>query len=144
MILIREGTIEEVMTLSRAVPEFGEVYRKEAYNRRLSDRLHLILIAEVDGALAGFKVGYQSDIPGILYSWLGGVLPEFRKAGLALAMAEKQEAWARMQGFQTIRFKTRNRFVQMLHFGLSRGFQIVGFEKKGEVADYRILLEKQL
>jgi GNAT superfamily N-acetyltransferase len=144
MNLIREGNIEEVVALSRAVPEFVQVYEEEAYVRRLSERLHLILIAEVDGTSAGFKVCYQSETPGILYSWMGAVLPAFRNSGIARAMAESQEAWARRQGFHTIRFKTRNRFVQMLHFGLSRGFRIVGFEKRGEVADYRILLEKQL
>jgi predicted GNAT superfamily acetyltransferase len=144
MILIREGEIEEVVALSRAVPEFVQVYEEEAYIRRLSQRTHLILIAEVDGAPAGFKVCYQSETPGIVYSWMGAVLPAYRKSGLAAAMADRQQDWARRQGFHTIRFKTRNRFIQMLHFGLSNGFRIVGFEKKGEVADYRILLEKQL
>ena len=92
----------------------------------------------------GFKVGYDRDQDGSYYSWLGGVMPAFRRKGVALALAEAQEAWAKEQGFQSIRFKTRNRHKNMLHFALSRGFNIVGFEAHEDIGESRIWLEREL
>lgn len=143
-IKIRNGSIEEVVMLSQKVPDFFQPYSEITYHERLTDRPHLILIAEVDGELAGFKVGYQSKISGVFYSWMGGVLASYRRMGIASRLAETQEAWAKNHGFQKVQFKTRNNLTKMIHFGLNRGFMIVDLIKKDQVKDHRIVMEKIL
>jgi GNAT superfamily N-acetyltransferase len=142
-IIVREGSIEEVVLLSQAVPEFIKPHPAEEYHRRLQGVSQLILIAEHAGQLAGFKVGYARDEQ-CFYSWMGAVLPAYRQFGVAKALASAQEAWAREAGFQHIQFKTRNRLKAMLHFALGNGFDIIAVEPRESLAEYRILLQKAL
>ncbi|MFD2037328.1 GNAT family N-acetyltransferase [Belliella marina] len=144
IIKIRQGSIEEVVSLSRRVTEFYQPYSEKTYEDRLKDIPHLILIAEVDGELVGFKVGYQRDSPQVFYSWMGGVLASHRRKGIATMLADGQEQWARNQGYLKIYFKTRNKLTKMLHFGLNRGFMIVDLIKKDKVEEYRVVMEKVL
>lgn len=143
-ITIREGTIVEVVTLSKQVPEFFQPYSEATYEERLEGKPHLILIAEVDGMPAGFKVGYQKETDSEFYSWMGGVLAFYRRMGIATKLAESQESWAKEKGYRIFKFKTRNRLTKMLHFGLHRGFMITDVIKNEKLEEYRIILEKPL
>ncbi|NVJ84727.1 MAG: GNAT family N-acetyltransferase [Algoriphagus sp.] len=141
---IREASLEELYRVHQEIPEFPGKASLDFYRNRLKHRLFLALLAETEGELIGFKVGYQSDIPDTFYSWMGGVKPEFRKLGIANALAEYQENWAKEKGFRSIYFKTRNRFPAMIAFELNRGFKIMEVIPKGGVEDYRIVMLKQL
>jgi ribosomal protein S18 acetylase RimI-like enzyme len=141
---IREASPSELLWVHERIPEFPGKASLDFYTERLKDRLHLALVAEKDGELLGFKVGYQDGTPETFYSWMGGVIPEFRKHGIADALADYQENWAREKGFKSIFFKTRNRFPAMISFGLSRGFKIVQVIRKGGVEDYRVVMKKGL
>lgn len=143
-IKIRTGSISEVVELSRNVPEFFQPYSEKTYEERLSGTEHLILVAEVNDELAGFKVGYQRFGHDVFYSWMGGVLNEYRRKGIATKLANEQETWAKNRGYTKVVFKTRNRLTKMIHFGLNRGFMIVDLIKKGKVEDYRLVMEKKL
>ena len=143
-IKIREGTIAEVIALSREVPEFFQPYSENTYEERLSQVQNLILIATIDDKPVGFKIGYQRYSDDVFYSWMGGVLDSYRRKGIATKLADQQEEWARTHGFFKVAFKTRNSFSKMIHFGINRGFMIVDLIKKGEVKDYRIVMEKIL
>lgn len=141
---IRDASFEELLWVHERIPEFPGRASLDFYADRLRNQLYLALVAEQEGELLGFKVGYQSDTPDTFYSWMGGVRPEFRKHGVADALADYQETWAREKGFRSIFFKTRNRFPAMISFGLSRGFRIIDVLQKGGVEDYRIVMSKQL
>lgn len=141
---IRIGTVEEVVALSRQVTEFFQPYSEKTYEERLKDVPHLILIAEYDGEPAGFKVGYERYHHDTFYSWMGGVLPNFRRKGIATMLADEQEKWAKNRGYTKIMFKTRNRLTNMIHFGLNREFLIVDLIKTGKPEEYRIVMEKSL
>ena len=143
-IKIRQGTIKEVIELSKKVTEFFQPFSEKTYQDRLTDTIHLILIAEVDGEPVGFKVGYQGGSAEVFYSWMGGVLNSYRRMGIATQLADEQEKWAKNHGYLKVNFKTRNRFSKMIHFGLNRGFNIVDLIKKGSIDDYRIVMEKVL
>jgi GNAT superfamily N-acetyltransferase len=143
-IKIRQGTIKEVVELSSKVTEFFQPFSEKIYEDRLKGTIHLILIAEIDGKPAGFKVGYQRNSPELFYSWMGGVLESYRRRGIATQLADEQEKWAKNHGYLKVYFKTRNRFSKMIHFGLNRGFKIVDLIKKGTIDDYRIVMEKVL
>lgn len=143
-IKIRKGTIAEVVVLSRGVTEFFQPYSEKIYEERLSAVPHLILIATADGKPVGFKVGYLRFGHDVFYSWMGGVLDQNRRKGIATMLADQQEAWAKTQGFVKVILKTRNRMSKMIHFGLNRGFMIEDLIKKEDVKDYRIVMEKIL
>jgi len=143
-IKIRQGSIKEVVEMSKKVTEFFQPFSEKIYEDRLTDTIHLILIAEVDGKAVGFKVGYERDSAEVFYSWLGGVLDSHRRMGIATKLADEQERWAKNHGYHKVYFKTRNRFSKMIHFGLNRGFKIIDLIKKGSIDDYRIVMEKVL
>ena len=141
---LREASLAELLWVHERIPEFPGKASLDFYTERLKHRLHLALVAEKEGELLGFKVGYQSDKPDTFYSWMGGVRPEFRGKGIATSLAEEQERWAKAQGFTSVFFKTRNRFPGMIQFGVKRGFKIVDRHPKGGVEDYRIVMRKDL
>lgn len=141
-ITIREATVETCVHLSRQIPEFDGPPDIPEYRRRLEGLPHLILAAYEGERPVGFKVGYQRE--DYFYSWMGGVLPAYRKRGVARQLALAQEDWARKRGYSSITFKTRNQHKGMLIFALNNGFDIIGFRKKDTVAANRILLRKAL
>ncbi len=139
---IKETDIDTVVALSQQIPEFVNPHKAEEYRKRLAGVPHLVLAAFKEDQPIGFKVGYERE--GDFYSWMGGVLPGFRKIGIAQALADAQEIWAKKSGYPTITFKTRNSHKGMLIFALKNGFDIIGFEPKATTASHRILLRKQL
>lgn len=141
---VREASLDEIYQVHQMIPEFTGKIDLAFYEERLRYLLHLALVAEFEGRLIGFKVGYQSDRPETFYSWMGGVVPEFRRSGVAMELADTQESWAVKKGFREIFFKTRNRFPRMIDFGLKRGFKIIEIVKKGGLEDYRIVMWKNL
>ena len=142
LIEIKEGNLETVVALSQKIPEFINPHGLAVYENRLKNIPSITLIAYVDGQPAGFKVGYERE--GYFYSWMGAVLPSYRRLGLGRKLAEQQEQWARNNGYPHVTFKTRNRLKPMLIFALSRGFDIIEIQPKANIEEYRIILRKNL
>ena len=127
---IREGSIDEAIEVCRRVPEL-ESARPEEFVRRLDQPSASILIAAPaarGAALVAFKAGYDRYRDGSFYSWLGGVAPEARGCGLAAALIDRQEAWARQKGYARIHVKTRNRFVAMHVLLAKKGYLLVSVD----------------
>lgn len=141
---IKEGSIEEAIELCGLLPEFEKPYGREEFEERLKGKRHLILICYYYGMPIGFKLGYDRYSDGSFYSWLGGVLPGFRRNGVADRLQIRQESWAKEQGFQRVLVKTRNKFQNMIRFSIAHGYQIIGFKEKGMIKDYRVVLQKEL
>lgn len=142
IIKIQEDSLETVVAISKEIPEFHNPHELVTYQERLKNVPSITLVAYVDGVPAGFKVGYERD--GYFYSWMGAILPAYRRLGIARQLAEQQEAWAKKKGYPHVTFKTRNRLKPMLLFALSRGFDIIEIQPKATIAEYRIILRKKL
>jgi len=101
-----------------------------------------LLIAKIENQEVGFKLGYEKDNT-TFYSWLGGVLPEFRGLGVASDLMVFQQEGCIKKGYKLIQTKTKNKFKEMLLLNIKSGFQIIGFE---EVAggESKIILEKKV
>ncbi len=139
---IKEDKIETVVRISQQIPEFSGPPLASKYHERLDGVAHLILVA-YDGDLPiGFKVGYQREHD--FYSWMGAILPDYRRKGVAKKLAQAQEKWVKGLGISTLTFKTRNQHKGMLLFALKNGFDIIGFKTKEKTEENRILLQKQL
>lgn len=142
---IEHCSIEDCYQIACLIPEFTESsYPIDEYKKRLAEKKRIVLSAEVDGQPAGFKIGYESDKPGVFYSWLGGVIPQFRNNRVATLLAKEQEQIAKEMGFEMIEFKTRNYLKPMLIFALQRGFDIIEVEQRNETHQNRIILQKRL
>ena len=89
MIHIREGAFQECVDLSSKIPEFNSPYKIEEYKKRCAGK-YLVPIAEIDNQSVGFKIGYDRFNNGSFYSWMGGVLPKFRRMGVAYSLANFQ------------------------------------------------------
>ena len=117
--------------------------KPELASRLASYPKTLVQVATVGGDPAGVKVAYQ-DRPGVLYSWLGGVHPAYRRRGLGRMLTRDQHAWAKEQGFQRVTMKTRNQWREMLLLAIQEDFDVVGVEHRPEDGELMILLQKDL
>lgn len=140
---ISHATLDEIVSLHHHIPEFTLPVDNAALQQRIGASVACALIAYVGEEPAGFKLGYALDKDNF-YSWLGGVLPEYRRDGVAQALLEAQETWAKKEGYKSISVKTRNSFPAMLMMLVKNGYQVIELEKKGEVVDYRLVLRKGL
>ncbi|MBW8186168.1 GNAT family N-acetyltransferase [Shewanella nanhaiensis] len=142
--LVTPELLHSLMELNQAIPEFDNAYPMTEYQTRLSDKPMLALFIKVEGEVAGFKLGYELD-NGQFYSWLGGILPEFRGLGLAKQLLLAQESWAIEQGYQQIEVKTLNRFASMLKMLISNQYQITSLKQDTDKLELnKISLQKSL
>ena len=145
VISISEGTVEEVVSLSKRIPELTNPYETVEYLKRLKPEIpHLVLVAKKGDDVVGFKVGYEREKDGSFYSWMGGVLPAFRRLGLADRLADAQDTWAQEQGYHSIQMKTRYRLKAMRKFAMNRGFDIAKVEEREPKEESVIWLSKSL
>lgn len=140
--VIEENRLEDVLLIMSQIPEFENTPDATSIQSRVGNKPHLILSVRNESGPIGFKIGYERG--GKFYSWLGAIVPAYRNKGIATALADRQEEWARRQGYDTIWMKTRNCFPEMLLMAIGRGFRIVGFDPREEVGQHRIVLEKSI
>lgn len=143
MIHIREGAFQECVDLSSKIPEFNSPYKIEEYKKRCAGK-YLVLIAEIDNQSVGFKIGYDRFNNGSFYSWMGGVLPKFRRMGVAYSLENFQEKWATKNEFSSILLKTRQKHDGMIAFSLNRGFIITEETQITPDEETRIWMQKSL
>ena len=144
IIKIREGTIDEVVELTKKIPEFIDPYTAEVYEERLRDAPNLILVSEKQGKVIACKVGYQRENDGSFYSWMGAVSTPFRGLGIATKLADKQEDWVKAKGYTSIQMKTRFELKAMQTFNINRGFEIEKTEEREPKDESVIWMRKTL
>jgi len=143
-IQIIEDRLEDALKVSMEIPEFENPYSKSEYEKRLIGVKNSILTAYINNKPIGFKIGYERIKDGSFYSWMGGVLPQYRKLKVASKLADYQETWAKENGYKSIHMKTRLKHQVMLSFSLKRNFIITDRIPKIPSEESRIVLEKSL
>ncbi|MEX0600308.1 MAG: GNAT family N-acetyltransferase [Rhodothermales bacterium] len=104
----------------------------------------MMLIAWVEDRPAGFKVGYREN-RFAFYSAKGGVLPEYRRQGLARQLLLYMMEEARRRGYVRLTYDTfPNRDRGMTILGLNEGFRVVKADFNKTYKDWRLRLEKRL
>lgn len=121
---------------------FGEWDPKWFYGTFNNHRKFHLVLARVEGQAVAFKLGYEDD-PRTFYSWLGGVIPDYRGLGIAAALMSTQHDWCRKHGYHKVQTKTLNRFRAMLILNIRHGFEIIGTHLSDE-GGFKILLSKNL
>ncbi|MCC6281298.1 MAG: GNAT family N-acetyltransferase [Saprospiraceae bacterium] len=136
-----EDTRQTIYIVYEAI--FGKPAGEKVQERLSSAPDLLVLWAENEHKQAvGFKIGYRQD-PSTWYSWLGGVLPEYREQGIAGRLMQHQHGWVKSRGYRRIQTKTMNRWRSMLILNLKHGFDIIG-TYAGNDGQTRIILQKEI
>lgn len=140
--------IADESLLPHAVELYNQIFRPkhdvDYFKRRFLGRYNpLTLLARNDNQPVGFWMGFELK-PGMFYHWLGAVVPELRRHGIARQMQEAQQAWARDHGYEYIRCECLNHQREFIHFGINVGYDIVGIRWDSTHADNLIVFEKTL
>jgi GNAT superfamily N-acetyltransferase len=110
-------------------------------SRLAMHRCFYLAIASIEGKAVGFKMGYAYD-RSTFYSWLGGVLPEHQRLGIASDLIEDQHSWCVKQNYLRVQTKSRNQYRGMFILNLRNGFDVIGTEKSSDGATGTILEKK--
>ena len=139
--MIEETTdLSVIAKLETMIPEFDDPYALEKIQKRLENRKFLALVAKSAGEIVAYKVGY-GETESRFYSWIGGVLPEYRRNGLATELLRYQEQWCREQGYREINVWTANRYQTMLIFLLNEQYEIYAVANDSKVLMRKLLDE---
>lgn len=117
-------------------------------NRRLFDEERVIntfdredllmLRAAVEGTPVGFKIGYRLDAS-TFYSAKGGVLPAYRRQGIARALLHNMLRIVRARGYDRFVYDTfPNKHPGMTVLGLDEGFRVIKAGYSPQYRDYRL------
>ena len=90
-------------------------------------------------AIRGFKLGYVVT-SSRYYSWLGGVDPEYRGAGIATALMRQQHDWVFARGYTVIETEVLQENHAMQQLNERSGFRVAGmrFDKAEPRIIYRM------
>ncbi|NUM60131.1 MAG: GNAT family N-acetyltransferase [Bdellovibrionaceae bacterium] len=122
------------------VKAFGQWDPKWFYSTFSNHSKFYLLLAFIENTPVAFKLGYDLN-KNEFYSWLGGVIPEYRGLGIAADLMKKQHEWCQMNGYSKVQTKTQNRFREMLLLNIRFGFDIIGYHMSNEGGP-KIILEK--
>ncbi len=137
---ITESDIQDIATvMEKAFGEWDPDWFQSTFKNH---KTFFLPSARINDQVVAFKLGYEST-SAEFYSWLGGVVPEFRGLGIAADLMILQHDWCREQGYSRILTKTQNRFRDMLLLNIKFGFDVIGFHASDEGGP-KILLEKRL
>jgi len=142
---IVEGTpskelLENILVVYKSI--FDD-YKLDFFKNRIRQKEDLIIIlCSQHSQLLGFKIGYRYNDT-TFYSWVGGVLPENRKKGIAKKLGQLQEQRVKEKGYQKLRTKSMNRFKPMMILNLKNGFDIKSMYTN-DVGQTKIVFEKIL
>lgn len=143
--IITEGIIEEAIleVLVNAYIIVFENVNADLFIKRIQIKEDVISIIAYKGEeILGFKIGYKYDET-TFYSWVGGVLPNYRRKGIAKKLAEIQEKRVREKGYVKIRTKSMNCYKPMILMNVKNGFDIVEVYTN-EKEQRKIIFEKEI
>lgn len=138
---IRHAAPEEGFSFLSRIPELRPMGPFNQFRQRLMDGSALLLLAEADGDPAGCKIGYENDGQ-TFYSWLGGVLPRYRRCGIASILLREQERILAEIGYRNVSVKSIRQASAMQQLLSKEGYNCIGIETshRGD----KLLFEKQL
>ncbi|MCE9555686.1 MAG: GNAT family N-acetyltransferase [Planctomycetes bacterium] len=127
---------------------YNQVYRPsrdaEFFRRRFLGRYNTVmLVASLDDQPVGFFAGFELK-PGVFFSWLFGVLPDYRRNGIATQLMDAVQAWAMQHGYESIRFECHNQHRPMLHLAISQAYDVVGIRWDPDRGNNLVIFEKVL
>ena len=138
---IREIHLDDIA----AIREMNRVIFKEERIINTFEREGLLILeALIDGGPVGFKIGYRESRH-TFYSAKGGVMPSFRRRGVAVALLSEMTRTVRERGYRRLAFDTfPNLHPGMTILALEQGFQLTKSDFNSAYKEYRLRFEKRL
>jgi GNAT superfamily N-acetyltransferase len=116
----------------------------ESFQRRFRGRYNVLqMIARLGEQPVGFFLGFELK-PLVFFAWFYGVLPEFRRQGIASQLMDAIHDWARNNDYESIRFECHNQVRPMLHLAIAQEYDIVGMRWDPDRGDNLVIFEKVL
>jgi GNAT superfamily N-acetyltransferase len=134
------------------LPLISDLYNKvfrpsrdaEGFRRRFRGRYNvLMLLARLDDRPVGFFIGFELK-PGVFFSWFYGVIPEYRRQGIASQLMDAVHSWAKQNEYDSVRMECHNQHRPMLHLAIALGYDIVGMRWDPDRGDNLVIFEKGL
>ncbi|MEK6675528.1 MAG: GNAT family N-acetyltransferase [Planctomycetota bacterium] len=117
---------------------------EEFFRRRFQGRHNVsMLVALLDETPAGFNIGFEL-MPSTYFSWICGVLPDYRRLGVATQLMHAQHALAVEHSYTLLRFECQNQHRPMLHAAITEGYDLVGIRWDTTTACNVVIFEKEL
>ena len=127
---------------------YNQIFRPprdvESFRRRYQGRYNVLqLLARVEKEPVGFFLGFELK-PTVFFAWFYGVLPTWRRQGIASQLLDAVHSWARQNDYESIRFECHNQHRPMLHLAIASGYDIVGIRWDPDRGDNLVIFEKAL
>ncbi len=127
---------------------FNQIFRPqrdvESFRRRFIGRYNILLmVARLEDRPVGFFLGFELK-PTVYFAWFYGVVPEFRRQGIASQLMDAVHSWAKQHEYESIRMECDNKQRPMLHLAIELGYDIVGMRWDPDRGDNLVLFEKVL
>jgi GNAT superfamily N-acetyltransferase len=134
--------------LPTIVDMYNQIYRPprdvESFRRRFQGRANVLrMIARIKDQPVGFFMGFELK-PTTFFAWFYGVLPDFRRSGIATQLMEAVHAWARDEEYESVRLECHNSARAMLHLAITLDYIIAGIRWDPDRGDNLVIFEKTL
>jgi GNAT superfamily N-acetyltransferase len=134
--------------LPTIVQLYNQIFRPQrdldAFRRRFQGRYsELRLIARVNDRPVGFFLGFELK-PTVYFGWFYGVIPEYRRQGIASQLMDAVHSWAKQNEYESVRFECHNQHRPMLHLAIALGYDIVGIRWDPDRGENLVIFEKVL
>ena len=130
------------------VQMYNQIFRPgrdlASFERRFRSRYNTLrLVAHLNQRPVGFFLGFELK-PTVYFTWFYGVLPEFRRQGIASQLMDAVHDWARQNDYESVRMECHNQHRPMLHLAITSEYDIVGMRWDPDRGDNLVLFEKAL
>jgi GNAT superfamily N-acetyltransferase len=137
--------LEDLPTI---VELYNQIYRPpkdlESFQRRFLGRHNILqMIARIKDQPVGFFMGFELK-PTTFFAWFYGVLPDFRRAGIATQLMEAVHDWCREQEYESVRLECHNSARSMLHLAIALEYIVAGIRWDPDRGDNLVIFEKTL
>lgn len=127
---------------------YSQIFRPprdvESFQRRYVGRYNVLqLIARLGDQPVGLFLGFELK-PTVFFAWFYGVLPDFRRQGIASQLMDAVHSWARQNEYESVRFECHNQHRPMLHLAIATGYDIVGIRWDPDRGENLVICEKVL
>ncbi len=127
---------------------YNQIFRPgrniESFQRRYLGRHNVLqLVAHVSNRPVGFFLGFELK-PSVFFAWFYGVLPAYRRQGIASQLMEAVHDWAKTNEYESIRFECHNQHRPMLHLAIALEYDIVGIRWDPDRGANLVLFQKVL
>jgi GNAT superfamily N-acetyltransferase len=116
----------------------------ESFRRRFQGRYNVLqLVARIADRPVGFFLGFELK-PTVYFAWFYGVLPQYRRQGIASQLMDAVHSWARQHEYESVRFECHNQHRPMLHLAIALEYDIVGIRWDPDRGENLVIFEKVL